>query len=132
MHPYFVRKPFVDFHKKFGVSVTAYAPIGAPGFGLRPDAVKTLDLFNEPIIKELSEKYGKSPAQVVLAWHLSRGVIVIPKTTKEARLPENISILDFKITEEEAAKIEQLDQGVRFFNPLHLADFGWDNLPYYE
>jgi diketogulonate reductase-like aldo/keto reductase len=132
MHPYFVRQPFVDFHKKFNVSITAYAPIGSPGINFRPDSVKTLDLFVEPIIKELAEKYSKSPAQVILAWHVSRGIIIIPKTTKEERLPENIQVLDFKLTEEEVKRIETLDQGVRFFNPLHIRDFGWDNLPYYE
>jgi len=109
MHPYFVRQPFVDFHKKFNVSITAYAPIGSPGINFRPDSVKTLDLFVEPIIKELAEKYSKSPAQVILAWHVSRGIIIIPKTTKEERLPENIQVLDFKLTEEEVKRIETLD-----------------------
>lgn len=60
MHPYFIRQPFIDFHKKFNVSVTAYAPLGAPGFGLRPDGTKELDLFNEPVLKEIAEKHGKT------------------------------------------------------------------------
>lgn len=57
---------------------------------------------------------------------------MIPKTSKEERLPQNIGVLDFELSEEEIQKINTLDKGVRFFNPLHLADFGWDNLPYYE
>lgn len=130
MHPYFVRQPFVEFHRKFNISITAYAPIGAPGFGARPAHHKDKDILGDPVIKAVAERHGKSPAQVVLAWHLQRGVIIIPKTSKEERLPENFNVSDIKLSEEDIKQIESLDANVRFFDNLHIAKWGF--LPYYE
>lgn len=85
----------MDFHNKFGVKVTAYSPIAAPNFPKHGDDTKELKLFEEPTIKDLAAKYGKTGAQVVLRWHMQRGIIAIPKTVTDSRLPENINVFDF-------------------------------------
>jgi len=112
------------------MQVTAYAPIGAPGYPNKKDAAKTLNLFEEPVIVELSQKYEKTPAQIVLNWNINRNVIVIPKTTKVSRLSENFDCYDFKMTEEEYQKINGLEAGIRFFDPAFLPVFG--NVPVYN
>ena len=62
-------------------------------------------------------------------WHLHRGHIIIPKTTNEERLTENLSVYDFNLTQEEYEQITQLDEGVRFYNPERYSS--WNNLPYF-
>ena len=103
LHPYLPQFALVDFlQKKLGVHVTAYSPIGASGFEYKSAALKSLNLFTEPQIVLLAEKYGKSPAQIVLNWHVQhRGHVVIPKTTKVERLSENLLSYNFKLSEEE-------------------------------
>lgn len=78
----------------------AYAPLGSPTSPLwkNKEAPK---LFEEKPIVALSEKYSRSPAQIVLNWNLNEGNIIIPKTTNPKRLHENLNVYDFKMTEEE-------------------------------
>jgi len=87
----------------------AYAPIGAPGTAGRAEEHKNLDLFKEKVIVDLSQKYGKTPAQIILNWHLQANHAVIPKTTTIGRLKENLQVYDFKITEDEYKQICALD-----------------------
>ncbi|TNV77145.1 hypothetical protein FGO68_gene4147 [Halteria grandinella] len=132
LHPYFVQKDSVEFHKKLGVVVQAYAPLGSSTWSLRPDKLKDLNLLAEPVLVALAAKYGKSVGQIVLNWHLWRGHQVIPKTAKVARLAENIQVWDFKLTEEEYESISGLNQDARFFNPKAFEFSGWNHLPYFE
>jgi aldehyde reductase len=131
VHPYNVREDFVQFHNKLGVKIQAYAPLGANNFSGRSDKYKGLNLLEEPVIKALSEKYGKSPAQIILNWHLHRGLIIIPKTAKVTRLQENFQVYDFKLTEEEYQSISALEQGAKFFDPRNFGG-SWGNIPYYD
>ncbi|TNV77264.1 hypothetical protein FGO68_gene15619 [Halteria grandinella] len=132
LHPYFVQKDSVAFHKKLGVIVQAYAPLGSSAWSLRPEKLKDLNLLAEPVLVALAAKYGKSVGQIVLNWHLWRGHQIIPKTTKVARLAENIQVWDFKLTEEEYESISGLNQDARFFNPKAFAAYGWNNMPYFD
>lgn len=86
LHPYFVQKDFAAVHKKLGVILTAYAPLGANGFPYKSKDLKQLNLMEEPVIQELADKYSKKAGQIILNWHLHRGHMVIPKTTKTERL----------------------------------------------
>ena len=65
-------------------------------------------------------------------WHLHRGHTIIPKTSKVARLRENIQVYDFKMTKEEYESITALDINARFYDPETQTDFGWNNLPYFH
>ncbi len=91
----------VDFMAKTGVAPQAWAPFAE---GLK-------DVFNAPVLKTLAEKYGKSTAQIMLRWHLQRGVSVIPKTTRKQRLVENMNIFNFNLSDDDMANIKTLDTG---------------------
>jgi diketogulonate reductase-like aldo/keto reductase len=80
----------------------------------------------------LAEKYGKKAGQIILNWHLHRGHVIIPKTTKVERLSENFNVYDFTLTDEEYASISALDRNARFFNPKVFKEYGWNYLPYFE
>ena len=104
-----------------GVKVTAYSPLGSPGM-LGDEVPKIIDI---PEIKEIAEAHSVTPAQVCIAWSLQRGVICIPKTMTETRLQENFDSLDVTLTEDEMAKINGLDKGLRNFNPKSFFGGGW-------
>ena len=73
------------------------------------------DYFNNPVLKEIGEKYGKSVAQTALRFLLQSDVVVIPKSTHKERMEENFNVFDFELTAEEMAKIERLDGGESLF-----------------
>jgi 2,5-diketo-D-gluconate reductase A len=68
-------------------------------------------VLDDPAITEIADKLGKSPAQVVLRWHIERGNIVFPKSTTPARINENFELFDFQLEPDEVVKIDELDQG---------------------
>ena len=78
----------------------AYAPLG---HGVTPQLVQ------EPILLEIGEKYGKSGAQIALKYLLQRGFVIIPKSSHNERIDENIDLFDFELDEEDLAKIKTLD-----------------------
>lgn len=130
VHTYLQQTDAVKFFQKLGCHVTAYAPIGASGLPVKKDEHKSYNAFEEPLVVELSQKYGKTPAQIILNWHLHRGVNPIPKTIKVSRLGENLNCYDFKMTDEEYEKYGDLDANARFFDPRFLPGYG--NVPFYN
>ena len=85
---------------KYGVQIEAWAPFGEGRGGL----------FQNEVLSSIGEKYGKSTAQVMLRWHIQRGVVVIPKSTHYERMVENFNVFDFTLTDEDMAAIAALDQ----------------------
>lgn len=83
-----------------GILTTSYSPLGKGG--------APLEL---PVVLELARKYGKSPAQVVLRWHVELGLVTVPKTSNPDRLRENLDVFDFTLTAEEVASISAIDTG---------------------
>ena len=81
----------VKYHKKWNIALEAYAPIGGEGAPILAD----------PLITKLAAAKRKSPAQIVIAWHLKRGTIPLTKTSRIERLPENINVLDIKLSDKE-------------------------------
>lgn len=98
-HPYLQQKELVNFCKSEGIIVEAWSPL-ARG--------RVLD---DPIILEISKKYGKTPAQVILRWAYQSGIVVIPKSVHQNRIKENANIFDFQIEENDIREIEKLDKG---------------------
>ena len=88
-HPLFTQDELVRYCQEQGITVEVWGPLGQGN-----------DLTNETIIN-LAEKYGKTPAQIILRWHMQRGVIAIPKSVKEHRMVENASVFDFALSEED-------------------------------
>jgi len=107
VHPYNVRQDLVALCEQEGISVNAYSPLGGKG---NPKQV-TDKLLCDPVITRVAEAHGKTPAQVILRWHLERGITPIPKATARKRLEENFAVFDFKLTPAEVAEISALDRG---------------------
>ena len=72
--------------------------------------------MQEPVFKKLGEKYGKTPAQVILRWHTQMGFVVIPGSKNVDHIRDNLNILDFTLTDAEMAEIAQLDKDVRYYH----------------
>lgn len=100
IHPHHQQQESKAWHDKYGVQLEAWAPFGE-GRG---------DMFNLPELKAIADRHGKTVAQVILRWHLQRGIIVIPKSTHKARMEENFRVFDFALTDEEMAQIATLDK----------------------
>jgi diketogulonate reductase-like aldo/keto reductase len=69
--------------------------------------------MDDPAIREIADAHAKSPAQVMLRWHLQQGRSAIPKSTNPSRIAENFDVFDFELSAEELARIDSLDTGVR-------------------
>lgn len=88
------------------------------------DTWGTSNPLEEPIIKEVAEVYGKSPAQVLLRWLLQRGICILPKSVKAHRMAENMDLFDFSISEDDMDKIATLERYHTFkSNPNPLESF---------
>ncbi len=100
-HPLLTQKKLLVFCKEHNIQMEAWAPLMRGG------------VLDAPIIKKIAEKYGKTPAQVVLRWDLQHGVVTIPKSVREERIKENSDIFDFQLTSEEMGQIDSLNQDKR-------------------
>jgi len=110
VHPYFAQRAVQEFGVAHGILTQAWSPIGGITFYRDGSHGSTLD---DPIIGAIARAHGKSPAQVMLRWGLQEGRSVIPKSTKPARIAENIDVFDFELTAEEITAIDGLDTGRR-------------------
>jgi len=108
----------LKFYKKWDVALEGYSTIGGEGGSV----------LDDPVINKLAKAKGRSPAQVVLAWHVKRGTIPLVKTSRVERLPENINVCDIKLSEKEMASIDALHRGLRIFNPINWSS----KLPYFQ
>lgn len=99
-HPFNQQKTAMNWMKKYGIQIEAWAPFGEGRGGL----------FENEVLMEIGEKYGKTTAQIMLRWNLQRGVVVIPKSTHKERMAENFNVFDFTISDEDMQKIEALDK----------------------
>lgn len=87
--------------KKYNVQHEAWGPLAQH---------RIKEIIENPVVKEIAEKYGKTPTQVALRYTVQRGIVVIPKTTSKARMKENLNLFDFSLTEEEVEKLKVLDE----------------------
>lgn len=101
LHPSLIQEEVRAYCREMDIAVEAWAPLGRG------------KLMEEPTLLSIGEKYGKSSAQVILRWHLQNDVIIIPKSSKPARLKENADIFDFALSTEEMTKISQLNKNER-------------------
>ncbi len=104
-HPYFTQKDLRVTLDKYGIKLMSWYPLG---HGDR-------SLIEEPVFAELGKKYGKTPAQVILHWHVQMGFAVIPGSKNVAHIKDNLNIMDFVLSADEMAQIAKLDKGVRYY-----------------
>lgn len=100
-NPYYLGQEYIDESLKRHIDVEIYSPLG----GSKPE----FNVLKDTTLANLAEKYGKSPAQIVIRWHLQRGLIVLPKSTHKERIEANFDVFDFTLTGEDMALIESLD-----------------------
>ena len=108
VHPYFQQREVQALGAEHGILTQAWSPIGGITFYRDGEHSSTLQ---DPAIGDIAEAHGKSPAQVMLRWHLQQGRSAIPKSTKPDRIAENFDVFDFELTDDELAAIDALDTG---------------------
>jgi 2,5-diketo-D-gluconate reductase A len=101
LHPRLQQPELRRFHAEHGIATEAWAPLGRGRF------------LDDPVIREIASAHNRTPAQVVLRWHIQLGNVVIPKSVTPSRIEENFQIFDFELTREEMGRIQELDRGER-------------------
>lgn len=105
-HPYFTQSELRVTLDKYGIKLMSWYPLGHGD----------KSLMQEPIFIKLGEKYGKTPAQIILRWHTQMGFVVIPGSKNIEHIKYNFDILDFTLTENEMAEIAKLDKNMRYYH----------------
>ena len=98
LHPRFQQKELAAYHTEHGIITESWSPLGQG------------TLLENPTLKALAQKHGRTPAQVVIRWHLDRGYIVIPKSVTPSRIRENFDVFDLSLDADDLAKIAALDR----------------------
>ncbi len=107
-HPYAQRLAMRKKVKPYGIHITCWFPLGG--------AMSNGALFEDPVIRHIAEAHGKTPAQIILRWHMQEGFSAIPGASNPDYIKENIEIFDFELTDEEMAQMRGLNKEKRFFN----------------
>ncbi|MFB7861413.1 aldo/keto reductase [Streptomyces sp. NPDC056069] len=101
LHPGLQQRALRELHARHSIVTEAWSPLAQGA------------VLEEPVLREIAARYGKSTAQVVLRWHLQLGNVVIPKSVTPARIRENIDVFDFALSADEMKAVAALDQGLR-------------------
>lgn len=102
LHPLLQQSALRDYHQAHGILTESWSPIAQGG-----------ELLQNPVLKDIGKRHGKTAAQVILRWHIQLGLVVFPKSVTPARIKENIDIFDFKLSHQDMAAIAELDAGQR-------------------
>lgn len=102
-HPYLTNQPLIDYCRAQGMEVEVWSPLG----GIKGNVLA------DGTIGALAEKYGRTPAQIVIRWQLQRGVVVLPKSVHEERIRSNLDVDGFALSAEDMQAIQALDRGLR-------------------
>lgn len=116
MHPFLPQEKLVDFCKEKGILMTAYSPLGS---GDRSASVKKADepsLLSDELICELAEKYGCSSAQILIAYSIARGIVVIPKSINLERIQQNLQAAEISLVEEDMLALKKIGKSYRFID----------------
>ena len=116
-HPYLSQEGLLRLCRMHNIPVTAFSPLGALSYLELEMAKASESVLEQTIVKAIAKEHHKTPAQVVLRWGVQRGTAVIPKTTREERMAENLDIFNFELKQEEMQAISTLNQNRRFNDP---------------
>ncbi|KAF9888303.1 hypothetical protein FE257_008876 [Aspergillus nanangensis] len=127
VHPYLQQKGFNEWLKTKGIHVVQFSPLGNMNdfyrqTGWSKEIAHMMRVIDQPLLKEIAEKYGKTPVQVVLAWGINSGRSVIPKSVVDWQIDQNLEA-DFELQPEDMAQIATLDAKARFNDPS--LDYEW-------
>lgn len=104
-HPYFAQAELREYLGQYGIVIEAWYPLGHGDKALQA----------EPVFARLGEKYGKTPAQVILRWHTQMGTSIIPGSKNPAHIADNADIFDFRLTDDEMAEVAKLDGTKKYY-----------------
>lgn len=102
LNPFVVRRNIREANDRLGIVTESWSPIGGDG----------ANVLEEPVVREVAAELGRTPAQVVLRWHVQQGLVAIPKSSNPQRLAENLAVFDFELSAEHLSRIATLDQGL--------------------
>jgi diketogulonate reductase-like aldo/keto reductase len=102
LHPYLQQRDVRTANDRLEIATEAWSPIAKGG-----------ELLSDPVVTGIAQKHGRTPAQVVLRWHLQHGTIVIPKSVTPSRIKENLDVLGFELDIEDVAALNDLDRADR-------------------
>jgi 2,5-diketo-D-gluconate reductase A len=97
LHPHFQQRALIERHRQLGIATTSWSPLGQG------------KALSDPVIGAIAARHGRSPAQVIIRWHLDNGLIAIPKSVTPRRIAENFAVFDFKLSDADLAAIAALD-----------------------
>ena len=103
LHPLLQQRQLHAWNATHKIQTESWSPLAQGGKGV----------FDQKVIHQLADKYGKTPAQIVIRWHLDSGLVVIPKSVTPSRIAENFNVWDFRLDKDELSEIAKLDQGKR-------------------
>lgn len=104
-HPFYQQEELLTFLKEHHIQMEAWGSF----------AEGKKNIFENPVLKEIGQKYGKTTAQVILRWNIQRGIIPLTKSIHSNRIKENLSVLDFELSQEDMKSISQLDENKTLF-----------------
>ncbi len=100
LHPAYQQRDIRAFHQEHNIQIECYSPLGG----------NKSKLLEFPLLREIGEAHGKSPAQVMIRWHLQQNLIPLPKTSKPERAADNFDVWDFSLSEDDMSPIDELDR----------------------
>jgi 2,5-diketo-D-gluconate reductase A len=100
LHPSYAQRDIRDFHAQHGIAIQCYSPLGGEGAAV----------LAAPLIAQIAQNHSKSPAQVVIRWHLQQGLIPLPKSATPKRIAENADVWDFDLSDQDMQQIATLDR----------------------
>ena len=100
LHPRYQQRDIRDWHAERGIVIESYSPLGGDGAAV----------LREPAVTDIAARLGKTPAQVVIRWHLQQDLVVLPKTASPTRAAENLDVWDFALDADDMARLEALDR----------------------
>jgi diketogulonate reductase-like aldo/keto reductase len=113
LHPYFTQQATRTADAERGIVTQAWSPIGGINFYRGHDGAAVSNPLHDPVITGIATAHGKTPAQVMIRWHLQEGRSAIPKSVKPERIRENFDVFDFTLSNGDLASIDELDLGIR-------------------
>ncbi len=133
LHPYLTQEKLVRFCRESNIAVTGFSPLGAQSYFSLNMANADEAVIEQDVVKSIARQHDRTPAQVVLRWGIQRGNAIVPKSSHVDRLRENLSLFDFKLSDDEMRSIDGLDRGRRFNDPGDFAEAAFNTFfPIYE
>lgn len=127
-HPFLTQERLLKTARQYGITVTAFSPLGALSYVALDMATAQDSVLLQPAVLEAAARVERTPAQVVLRWGIQRGTAIIPKSIKPERLKENLAVFDFALSDAEMASISSLNQNRRFNDPGVFCEAAFNTL----